>query len=287
VLTDEPSQTALTAAAARAAHLIVDDEPRIFADPLAQPLLGDRADDLLAYHLAQGQHPILAGARAQVVCRSNFTEERLAAAVARGVDQYVILGAGLDTFAYRSDLAARVRTFEVDQQPTQQWKKRALADAGITARGDVVLVQTDFADDALAAALKEAGFDATRPTFVSWLGVSMYLTPEAIGKTLGAVASLAPGSELVADYMLTDDLQDDAGRLYAQQVSAVAAQHGEPWRSAFSPDEMARTLTAHALVVREQVDQEHAVDAALWQRTDALTPSNLAMLAHASVGRIT
>jgi methyltransferase (TIGR00027 family) len=283
-MTTEPSLTALTAAAARAAHLIVDDAPRIFADTLAQPLLGDRADELLAYHRLQGQHPILASARAQVVCRSRFTEDRLAAAVDRGVDQYVILGAGLDTFAFRSGLAARVRTFEVDQRPTQQWKRRALDDAGITARGDVVLVETDFADDALAGALKEAGFDATRPAFVSWLGVSMYLAAEAIGKTLDFVASLARGSELVADYMLTDDLQDDVGRVYAQQVSAVAAQHGEPWRSAFSPDEMARTLTAHALVVREQVDQKHAVDAALWQRTDALAPSRLAMLAHASVG---
>ncbi len=283
-MTTEPSLTALTAAAARAAHLIVDAEPHIFADTLAQPLLGDRADALLAYHRAQGQHPILAGARAQVVCRSRFTEDRLAAAAARGVDQYVILGAGLDTFAYRSALAARVRTFEVDQQPTQQWKKRALADAGITARGDVVLVETDFADDALAGALKEAGFDSGRPTFVSWLGVSMYLTADAIGNTLDVVASSASGSELVTDYMLTDDLQDDAGRLYAQQVSAVAAQHGEPWRSAFSPKQMSDLLLAHGLVVREQADQAHAVDAALWDRTDALAPTRLAMLAHASVG---
>jgi methyltransferase (TIGR00027 family) len=195
-----------------------------------------------------------------------------------------MLGAGLDTFAYRSNLAARVRTFEVDQPATQDWKRRALADAGITARGDVVQVRTDFADDALAPALTAAGFDAARPAFVSWLGVSMYLTPEAIGKTLDVVASLASGSELVADYMLADDLRDDVGRLYAQQVSAVAAQHGEPWRSAFSPDEMARTLTARALVVREQADQEHAIDAALWRRTDALAPSRLAMLVHASVG---
>jgi len=283
-MTIEPSLTALTAAAARAAHLIVDHEPRIFADTMAQPLLGDRADELLAYHRAQGQHPILASARAQVVCRARFTEDRLAAAVARGVDQHLMLGAGLDTFAYRSNLAARVRTFEVDQPATQDWKRRALADAGITAHGDVVQVRTDFADDALAPALTAAGFDAARPAFVSWLGVSMYLTPEAIGKTLDVVASLASGSELVADYMLADDLRDDVGRLYAQQVSAVAAQHGEPWRSAFSPDEMARTLTAHALVVREQADQEHAIDAALWRRIDALAPSRLAMLVHASVG---
>jgi methyltransferase (TIGR00027 family) len=286
-MTNEPSLTALTAAAARAAHLLVDNEPRIFADTLAQPMLGDRADELLAYHRLQGQHPILAGARAQVVCRSRFTEDRLAAAVDRGVGQYVILGAGLDTFAYRSELAPRVRTFEVDQRPTQQWKRRVLADAGIAAHGDVVLVETDFADDALAGALKEAGFDATRPAFVSWLGVSMYLSAEAIGKTLDVVAASAPGSELVTDYMLTDDLQDDAGRLYAQQVSAVAAQHGEPWRSAFSPKAMADLLVAHGLFVQEQADQAHAVDAAVWDRTDALAPTSLAMLAHASVGRTT
>jgi methyltransferase (TIGR00027 family) len=282
-MTLEPSLTALTAAAARAAHLLVDDEPRIFADTLAQPLLGDRADELLAYHHAQGRHPILAGARAQVVCRSRFTEDKLATAVARSVEQYVLLGAGLDTFAYRSELAAAVRTFEVDQRPTQQWERRALADAGIAPRGDVVLVETDFADDALAAALQEAGFDANRPTFVSWLGVSMYLTPEAIGKTLDVVASCASGTELVTDYMLTDDLQDDAGRLYAQQVSAVAAQHGEPWQSAFRPDEMAELLLAHGLVVQEQVDQAHVIEASLWRRTDSLAPSSLAMLAHARV----
>ncbi|HET9186998.1 MAG TPA: SAM-dependent methyltransferase [Acidothermaceae bacterium] len=279
-----PSRTALSAAAARAAHLIVDAEPRIFADPLAERLLGDRAEELLGYHRAHGGHPILASARAQVVCRSTFAESRLATAVARGVDQYVILGAGLDTFAYRAEVAARLRTFEVDRSLTQEWKHRAIADAGLAPCGDVVLVATDFADESLVDALTAAGFDRTRPAFVSWLGVSMYLAPESVATTLDALGSLAPGTELVLDYLLTDDLQDDVGRLYAQQVSAVAADQGEPWLSTFSPEAMAKLLAHHAFVVQLQADQRHAIDAALWRRTDALAPSRLAMLAHATIG---
>src|SRR6201994_3932513 len=112
--TAQPSNTALTAAAARAAHLIVDDEPRIFADPLAARLLGDQADELIRYHTLHGTHPVLSGARVQVACRSRYTEDALARAVGTGVLQYVIVGAGLDSFAYRSALAGRVRVFEVD-----------------------------------------------------------------------------------------------------------------------------------------------------------------------------
>jgi len=118
--------TALTAAAARAAHLIVDGPPTIFADPLAHLVLAERADELLSYHRRHGEHLVLASARAQVTCRSRFTEDRLVDAIARGIEQYVILGAGLDTFAYRSELAARVRVFEVDHPSTQDWKRARL-----------------------------------------------------------------------------------------------------------------------------------------------------------------
>jgi len=130
IVNGEPSLTALTAAAARAAHLIVDNEPVIFADTLAQALLGERAEELISYHRAHGTHPVLAGARAQVTCRSRYAEDRLADAVGRGVDQYVLLGAGLDSFAYRSPLAGQVRVFEVDHPATQEYKRRAWETAG-------------------------------------------------------------------------------------------------------------------------------------------------------------
>ena len=130
----QPSFTALTAAAARAAHLIVDGEPVIFADTLASALLGERAEDLLSYHTSHGTHPVLAGARAQVTCRSRYTEDALARAAGRGVTQYMVLGAGLDSFAYRRGGVAggrRVRVFEVDHPATQDWKRRALAHARV------------------------------------------------------------------------------------------------------------------------------------------------------------
>ena len=111
VIEEQPSETAMTAAAARAAHLIVDSPPPIFADTLAATILGDRADEFIDYHRNHGDHPVLAGARAQVVCRSRFTEDVLARRAGQGVDQYVILGAGLDSYAYRANSAVRV--FEV------------------------------------------------------------------------------------------------------------------------------------------------------------------------------
>ena len=127
----QPSLTALTAAAARAAHLIVDNEPVIFADTLAQAMLGERAEELLSYHRVHGTHPVLAGARAQVLCRSRYAEDRLADAIGRGIGQYVLLGAGLDSFAYRSPLAGRVRVFEVDHPATQEYKRRVREVAGL------------------------------------------------------------------------------------------------------------------------------------------------------------
>jgi len=119
------SQTALTAAAARAAHLIVDQPPWIFTDTLAMALLGDQGPDLVQYHRAHGTHVVLTGARAQVTCRSRYAEDALAAAVGRGVTQYLILGAGLDSFSYRSDLARMVRVFEVDHPDSQESKRAA------------------------------------------------------------------------------------------------------------------------------------------------------------------
>ena len=120
----QPSLTAFTAAAARAAHLIVDDDPPIFADTLAEAMLGERADELIGFHRAHGTHPILSGAWAQVTCRSRYTEDSLADGIGRGTGQYVILGAGLDSFAGRSRLASRIRVFEIDHPATQEWKRR-------------------------------------------------------------------------------------------------------------------------------------------------------------------
>ena len=282
----QPSFTALTAAAARAAHLVVDSEPVIFADTLASALLGERADELLSYHTSHGTHPVLAGARAQVTCRSRYTEEALARAAGRGVTQYVVLGAGLDSFAYRSGGLAggrRVRVFEVDHPVTQDWKRRALAHARVTVPGGVTFVPADLAADALPGLLVTAGFDSSAPALVSWLGVTMYLTGDAIAATLGALGDLAPGSEVIADYMLPAELRDDAGAVYGSLVGQAAAERGEPWLSCLAPEEMADLARAAGFAAVRNVPQRDAIPAALWQRSDALRPADLAMLLHGTV----
>ena len=170
----EPSQTAFTAAAARAAHLLVDTPPFIFADTMASALLGDRADEFIGYHRRHAGHPILSAARAQVVCRSRYAEDRLARAAALGIQQYVIVGAGLDLFGYRPGLARQLRVFEVDHPATQQWKRQALAAAGIPVPGTVTFVPADLAISSLADLLPASGAlwqrsDSLRPIELSML----------------------------------------------------------------------------------------------------------------------
>ncbi|MBC6461835.1 class I SAM-dependent methyltransferase [Actinomadura sp. HBU206391] len=278
-----PSQTALTAAAARAAHLIVDDDPLIFSDSLAWTFLGDRAEELLGFHRIHGTHLVLVGARTAVVTRGRYTEDRLAEAIRRGVGQYVILGAGLDSFAYRSELAGRVRVFEVDHPATQRYKREVLADSGVVIPDSVAFVAADFETRSLAGHLVREGFDPTSPAFVCWLGVTMYLTREAIDETLKSIGAFAPGTELVVDYMVPADLRDADGETYVTSVMPVAAENGEPWLTFLSPREMSALLEEAGLAVTEHVRQRDAVDAALWDRRDALRPFDLSMLARARV----
>jgi methyltransferase (TIGR00027 family) len=278
----QPSFSALTAAAARAAHLLVDGTPTIFADTLAAALLGDRAEELVAYHRLHGAHPVLAGARVQVTCRSRYAEDALARAAGAGVTQYVILGAGLDSFAYR-DGAGRVRVFEVDHPASQQVKRAALAAAGIEVPGSVRFVPADLAVDPLARCLAAAGFDVAAPAVVSWLGVMMYLTPEAVARTLAAVAGLAPGTELIADYLLPPDARDEAGALYGTLVAQASAERGEPWLSCFTPDQMADLAARAGFGTVRAVSQRDAIPAGLWQRADSLRPAALAVLLHGTV----
>jgi methyltransferase (TIGR00027 family) len=279
----EPSQTALTAAAGRAAHLLVDAPPFIFADTLASALLGDRAGELIGYHRGHAGHPILSAARAQVVCRSRYAEDRLARAAAHGIQQYVIVGAGLDSFGYRPGLASQLQVFEVDHPVTQQWKRQALAAARIPVPGTVTFVPADLATGSLADLLPASGFDPARPAVVSCLGVTMYLSRDAVGGVLAAIGTLAPGTELIADYMLPPSLRDAAGNSYAEQIGAVAAERGEPWLTFLSPGEATALLAGHGIEPAEHVHQRDAVDAAMWQRSDSLRPTDLSMLTHATV----
>jgi methyltransferase (TIGR00027 family) len=282
-----PSVSALTAAAARAAHLIVDEQPLIFSDSLAATLLGDRADELLAYHRMNGSHDVLVGARTTVTTRSRYTEDRLDEAVRRGVTQYVILGAGLDSFAYRSPLARRVRVIEVDHAGTQRWKRGRLTASGLVPEGDVRYAEADLETGSLARSLggrlARAGFDFSRPALISWLGVTMYLTVPAIAATLAVLGRCAPGTELIADYAVPDDLQDDRGREYARLVAPALAERGEPWLTFLPPAQMSALLNEHGFGDVTHAGAHEMVHPGLWERSDALQPSRLFQLADARV----
>jgi methyltransferase (TIGR00027 family) len=274
----QPSLTAFTAAAARAAHLIVDREPVIFADTLAEAMLGERADELIGYHRGHGTHPVLSGARAQVTCRSRYTEDRLADGVRRGIGQYVILGAGLDSFAGRSRLAGLVRVFEVDHPVTQDYKRRMLP-----AAENVTFVPVDFSRELLGDGLRRARFDFAAPAFVSWLGVTMYLEKNAIDATLTVIGGCAPGSEIVVDYMLPAGWRDAAGDTYADLVGQASAERGEPWRSLFTPDAMGALLRRHRGRPIRDIGQRDMVPATAWDRSDSLHPVELSRITHAAI----
>jgi methyltransferase (TIGR00027 family) len=196
----------------------------------------------------------------------------------------VILGAGLDSFAYRSELAGRIRVFEADYPATQQWKRRLLSAAQIPVPDAVSLVPVDFETESLADRLVPSGFDPSEPALVSRLGVTMYLTRTAIEQTLAAVASFAPGTELITDYMLPAHLRDTAGNTYAELVRPAAAERGEPWLTFLTPAAMSALLAGHGLENAEHVRQRDTVDSALWDRSDSLRPIELSVLARATVG---
>ncbi|HEX3918012.1 MAG TPA: SAM-dependent methyltransferase [Caulobacteraceae bacterium] len=235
----QPSQTALRAAAHRAAHQTLDGGV-IFADPLATAVLGATAAEIFGDQLNK---PANRSMRGFIAARSRFAEESLAAAVARSVRQYVVLGAGLDTFAHRNPFADQgLRVFEVDHPATQGWKQRRLADAGLAAPASLTFAPVDFERETLAAGLAAAGFDAAAPAFFSWLGVIVYLTRPAVMETLGFVASLAGGGEVVFDYGVPISSYPSDRQAYQARRAAYVAAMGEPWRSRFTPGDLAAML---------------------------------------------
>jgi methyltransferase (TIGR00027 family) len=237
------SDTAALTAMLRAAHQLVDDEPRIVDDPIAVRLVDDATRDLITSQPAALFSGALMIPRAAVLLRSRYAEDLLAQAVAQGVGQFVILGAGLDTFAFRQPAFARqLQIYEVDHPATQAWKRERLAAAGVAAPDNLRWAPIDFEQQSLAAGLREAGFNASRPTFFSWLGVTQYLTLPAIDATLRVVAALPTPSTIVLSFMLPDiDLPPEEAAA-ARAVADDAARRGEPWLTRIAPQHLAVRL---------------------------------------------
>ena len=236
-----PKPTAMGVAILRASHQLLD-APLVFEDPLALQIAGKEVEESIRRAPERYNTPVLKGLRASVVVRAKLAEEECARSRERGVRQIVILGAGLDTFAYRDEGREGGRIFEVDLPETQRWKRDRLRAAGIEEPARLTFVPSDFESSAPAEALVRAGFRRDEPAFVTWLGVTMYLEEEAIRKTLRFIASLAPGSGVVFDYAVLPSLLPPREHRAMEAVSARASRRGEPWKSFFDPADLARML---------------------------------------------
>lgn len=235
-----PSKTALRVALRRAAHQKYDN-PVVFDDPIAVAILGDAyAEDLRRTPL-RADRPFSVGLRAFLVARSRYAEDNLKRAVDAGATQYVLLGAGLDTFAYRNPYP-QLHVYEVDHPATQAWKRDLLGSNQVATPETLTYVPVDFESQSLSAQLLHAGFCQTAPAFFSWLGVVPYLTREAFAATLHFISSQAMGSGLTLDYVQPRAVLPPFEQLAHDSLASRVKQAGEPFRLFFTPDEIAVAL---------------------------------------------
>jgi len=232
-----PSSTAAGAAMQRAAHLVIDGEPKILVDEYALRFLDDRQQGRVTEHDQVLQAPHVRASRGHILGRSAFTEDELRRAVAGGCRQYVLLGAGYDSSPARlANVLRDVAVFAVDHPATQQAKRNVLRDGEWP--GNVRFVAVDFERDLLEARLRETGWDAGAPTFWSWLGVAMYLSDDAVMNTLRFVASGAAGTTIVVNFTIHDDEVTPADLALRRIGAQGVAQQGEPWINFYRPSEL-------------------------------------------------
>ena len=252
----QPSRTALRVALRRAAHQLLDD-PRVFDDPMAMRIIG--SEDAAALRADPGAHdatPFDRALRAFLAARSRLAEDALARAVGAGVRQYVVLGAGLDTFAYRNPHPG-LTVFEVDFPATQAWKRDCLASARIAVPATLRFVPVDFERQSLTTELAAGGVDPARPVWFSWLGVTPYLERAAVMATLGDIRRLAgPHGGVAFDYGIDQSVMTFAQRAVLAALEARVRRAGEPFRSAFVPADLAAALRAMGFDDVEDLDPE-------------------------------
>jgi len=224
-----PSRTAQRVAMRRAAHQSLDD-PKVFEDPLAVVIAGEPDGQ------ASAEHPYSRSLRAFIAVRSRYAEDQLADAVERGIRQYVVLGAGLDTFAYRNPWrSAGLHVFEVDHPATQEWKRAQLREAGIAIPEEMTFAAVNFERESLEEGLLTAGFDKRKPAFFSWLGVTPYLSRPAFDATIEFIASMPTGSGVVFDFAIERRLLTPTQQLALDTMAALVARAGEPFQLFFDP----------------------------------------------------
>ncbi|NYI59066.1 class I SAM-dependent methyltransferase [Cellulomonas soli] len=266
-------------AAARAAHRLVDDAPLLLDDPMSEQLLGEAGTEAIGYHRLLPHEPVLAAARVSACVRQHLVEAVLAE---EAPDVLVLLGAGLDTSGVRH-ASTGATVVELDLPTTQRWKRDALARAGVEVPPSLRWIPADLRTDDPVALLRTAGVGPEHRTLVSWLGVSMYLTARDVSRTLARLAALGPGTALVMDSLLDPGSRDDAGRRYAETVSAMAGSTGEPWLWTTSTEDLGTLLRGAGWRRATLLTEREAAGAGAWARTDTLVPGTLSTLTVATV----
>ncbi|MGE5404680.1 MAG: class I SAM-dependent methyltransferase [Candidatus Saccharibacteria bacterium] len=270
----DKSRTAIITACYRAFHAL-NDEPKIFDDSLALQLVS--ADE---YKTFQAQ--MVGGFRASapdyaasfpndgaimsfmmramatpalIFGRSRYAEDRLKEAVQTGIQQYIILGAGLDSFAFRNlESLAYLKVFELDLPGTQDYKRKRLNELGWECPANLHFIEADFTKESVSELLARSRYDSSVPSFFNWLGVTYYLPRETVFATLQSIASIAaPGSMVVFDYLDQDILDPEKSAPRSQQILMLAEQVGEPIQALFDPASLAQDLSRLGLRLAENL----------------------------------
>ncbi|MBU4335915.1 MAG: class I SAM-dependent methyltransferase [Actinobacteria bacterium] len=269
-------RSAVMAAAARAAHLLVDRPPYLHVDEVAARLLDADGTEPIGYHLALPDNPLLRAVRVEATCRARLADDVVLTCPAR---QVVVLGAGLDTFAHRHPRSG-TDVYEVDLPSAQRAKQAAVARAELDS--PVRYVPADLSRDSLAPALRAAGADPAASLVVTALGLTMYLDRDAVADLLAQVAGWPGGAELVADHLLPAD--DEAARQYTAGVGSAVADGGEAWRSRLTGSQMAALCREAGFTQVRTLRPEEAVPDLLRRRADGLRPGTTSGFVHAGVG---
>ena len=274
------STTASGVAWLHAAHQLVDSVPRVLEDPIIARLMG-ATPEVMAERADRLQSPRARALRAHVVMRTRFAEDQLEGAVARGVRQYVLLGAGMDTFAYRQPpWAKRIRIFEVDQPATQGVKRRHVTFANIPVRENLSYVSIDFEAEALSDGLRRGGVQLNEPAFFAWLGVTMYLTEPAIDAVLQTIAAFPHSSEIVFTFAQPREATDVTDE---PTLAELAASMGEPWVTYFEPEALHAKLLSLGFSTVEFLTPVDAAMRYFRDRSDGLAPPRRTSIVSATV----
>ena len=275
------STTASGVAWLHAAHQLLDSTPRVLDDPIIARLMG-ATPELLKEREERLQAPGARALRAHVIMRTRFAEDRLEAAARRGVRQYVLLGAGMDTFAYRQPQWARsIRIFEVDQPATQAAKRYRLRITDADIPENVSYVAIDFEAEALEDGLRRGGVQLDQPAVFAWLGVTMYLTEPAIDAVLRTVAAFPASTEIVLTF--AQPRHDDEGHDGSPTLADRAASVGEPWVTFFEPRVLEQRLYSLGYSGVEFLTTAEATTRYFRDRADGLLPPKRTSIVSATV----